>query len=213
MPRANRRATPSETVAATTPTRRNCHHTLWRKPVVADTGRGTLARASRISDGGGAPSTDGNGGEDVRADRRPTGERPRAAAAAHRGPSHGPRWTRPDDGSPPSCPGGTESSLPVAAFRARLRASIASESRGRVPEGERDQDVADRERRGDGDHDRRSELRSDRREPVQWTGRHHVSLKAYPTPWTVRMKRGSLPSSPIFRRSRATCESTTRPPA
>jgi len=39
------------------------------------------------------------------------------------------------------------------------------------------------------------------------------SLKAYPTPWTVRMKRGSLPSSPSFRRIRATCESTTRPPA
>ena len=82
-----------------------------------------------------------------------------------------------------------------------------------VAQRERDQEVTDQQRQADGDHDRRSELRSDRREPVQRARGHRHSLNAYPTPWTVRMKRGSLPSSPILRRRRATCESTTRPPA
>ncbi len=82
-----------------------------------------------------------------------------------------------------------------------------------VPQGERDQEVADQQRETDRDHDRRPELRSDRRETVQRARRHRHSLNAYPTPWTVRMNRGSLPSSPILRRRRATCESTTRPPA
>src|SRR6185503_538986 len=68
-------------------------------------------------------------------------------------------------------------------------------------------------RHADGEDDGRSELRPDRGKPLERTRAHGCSWNAYPTPWMVRMNRGSFPSSPSLRRMRATCESTTRPPA
>ena len=204
----------SAITAAIAPASRNCHHTLCRNPSVAD----MRPRTPRVGDG----YSDDETAAVVGGDRRPH------VVADHAPPRHPPRGV------------GRQHPEVHALDRDLTDGGATNDHRVRRRIGERAARDAPGERervdrlgiRGEFREARSrsartrsaiviataktivaAELAADRGQALERSGAHDRSWNAYPTPCTVRMNRGSLPSSPSLRRMRATWESTTRPPA